>query len=756
MITEIETKANGTVSIKESSNPRSPYEHQEEAIRNLNIIDKLDSYSTLVVLPTGGGKTYTASTWLLKNAVDKGKKLLWLAHQQTLLDQAADSFIEYAYRSTTPHIDSFNYRIISGAKNHDRLIDVKPTDDILIVSKGSAKKKNLYRLDNWLEGEDTIYFVIDEAHHSTAKGYRDVMDYLKEKVRNLKIIGLTATPTRTSENEKGLLAKIYQDGIENGQVVRGNIGMAFKVDLTTLINRRILSKPVFESFYTGEKYGENLGLKALESIEHRDELPPDIKEQIAKSAARNKVIVDTYLKNKEKYGQTIVFAVNKLHAEELSGVFKSVGIAADFVVSDLRDKSGKITVSREDNERKMKAFRDGKLQVLINVKILTEGVDFPQTKTVFLARPTVSTILMTQMIGRALRGEKAGGTSLAYIVPFIDNWNEHIAWANPETLFFDETGEFKDTSTKEREQQYIRLISIAKIEEFAAILNGGIEAEKLESVPFVKRMPIGMYSFTYLEEDDGADIFYQVMVYDSTSLAYEKLMQSLPELFDIFGVGDDEYLQEDVLLKMERRCREAFFLGEMIPSYQPRDIKHVLQYYAQKRSVPDFYTFEEIDKSRLDPTFIAQKIWDEDMGARKRSEYLKGLWNNEDDNILRLFFRNELYFLREVDIAFEKISHPQLFAEKTKVKYGRKKLEELPLHEIGKYDEELEKSLHDGAFEKAKTTNGKYKCALCGKESASRIAFEVDHIVAMNNGGLSVPENLQILCTSCNRKKGDA
>ena len=279
MSQEIETKANGTVYIKESSNPRRPYEHQEEALRNLDIIDRLDSFSTLVVLATGGGKTYTASTWLLKNAINKGEKVLWLAHQHILLEQAAESFMEYAYRSIVPHIDSFNYRIVSGAKNHDRLIKVKPTDDILFLSKGSARKQNLYRLDEWLEGEDVIYFVIDEAHHSTAKGYRDVIDYLAGKVPNLKMIGLTATPTRTSENEKGLLAKIFRDGVENEKIVQNNIGMAFKVDLTTLINRRILSRPVFESHYTGEKYGENLGLRALKSIEQKDNLPDDISDR---------------------------------------------------------------------------------------------------------------------------------------------------------------------------------------------------------------------------------------------------------------------------------------------------------------------------------------------------------------------------------------------------------------------------------------------------------------------------------------------
>ena len=72
--TFVEVKSNGVVTAKQGSNSRSPYEHQRKAMECLDIIDKLDDYSTLVVLPTGGGKTYTASSWLLKSALNKHKK----------------------------------------------------------------------------------------------------------------------------------------------------------------------------------------------------------------------------------------------------------------------------------------------------------------------------------------------------------------------------------------------------------------------------------------------------------------------------------------------------------------------------------------------------------------------------------------------------------------------------------------------------------------------------------------------------------
>lgn len=746
----IETKACGTVVPKKNPNSRKLYEHQKKAIECLNIMDKNDSYSTLVVLPTGGGKTYTASNWLLAKALDRGKKILWIAHRQMLLEQAAESFQKYACHSVMPHVSSFTYRIVSGASMHERMIDIMPDDKLLIISKDSAGR-NLSRLDKWLEGEDEIYFVIDEAHHSTAKTYRKVINYVRGKVTNVKLIGLTATPFRTVQSEQGLLAKIFSDGVKDGRTIHGDIGISYQIGLKDLINRRILSRPIFESCYTGEEYGKDLGIDAWESVEHLDRLPDDIAGQIATSAARNRLIVDTYLAKQDEYGQTIVFAVNVVHAITLCRLFNDAGVTCEYVVSDLKDMITGVTISSEENQRKMEDFRDEKVRVLINVNILTEGIDLPKTKTVFLARPTVSTTLMTQMIGRALRGEAAGGTSSAYIVPFIDNWNKHIAWVNPESLYIDKDNDFSDDE-REHSRRVIRLIAISKIEEFASMINQQIDTDVLEKVPFEKRIPAGMYAFRYLEED-GMDISYQVMVYDSTKEAYETLMDELPELFDSFGITE-EYIDEKTLTEMEEQCRNTFFIGEMIPSYQGKDVIHILKYYACKGISPQFYTFEDIDKSSLDVAKIAQKIWEDDMGSRQRTKYLNELWEEQDENILSLFFGRKLYFLRQVEIEFEKIANPEIYEDKKNVAYGKKRLESLPLGEIAKYNPDMEKELRNGAFERARTKDGQYQCAECGFKSPSRVAFQVDHIAAMNNGGLSILENLQILCRKCNGQKG--
>ena len=746
----MEVKSFGDIFPKKGTNIRTPYEHQKKAMEALDKMNQESSYSTLVVLPTGGGKTYTASMWLLKNAIDKKKKILWIAHRQMLLDQAAESFQKFAYKEVVPHISSFCFRIVSGASSHDRTSDIRSSDNLLIVSKDSIGR-NIERLDKWLEGEKELYLIVDEAHHSTAKTYRKVIDYVKAKVPNLKLIGLTATPFRTAEEEQGLLAKIYTDGIFNGQVVHGDVGITYQIGLKELINRQILAKPIFESFYTDEEYGDSLGVDAWENIQHLDILPDEVAQQMADSAARNKLIVETYKAKQDEYGQTILFAVNVIHAIQLTSLFKKAGIKADFIVSSVRDAATGVTISREDNEKKLEDYRNGKLQVLINVNILTEGVDLPKTKTVFLARPTVSSILMTQMVGRALRGTAAGGTSSAYIVSFVDHWNEHIAWVNPESLF-NGNNDFQDNDS-ERVKRDLRMIAISKIEEFAAILDDAVDTTELEKVPFEKRIPVGMYAFTYLEEN-GMDHAYQVMVYDSTQDAYKNLMDSLPLLFKSFG-ATEEYLTETQLDEMEAQCRDSFFCGEMIPPYERKDIMNILKYYAQYEAVPKFYTFAEVDRNKLDISKIAQHIWDEDMGERKRTEYVDSLWESSDDNMLRLFFGRKLYFLRQLNIELMKLSHPDIYDEENNIKYGTRALEDLPLYEIGKINPTLEKSLRDEAFEKAKDEDGNYHCACCGVADKSRIYFQVDHIIPMNKGGKSVVENLQILCRQCNGTKGD-
>ena len=166
---KIEVTYAGTIKVIKSNNFRTLYEHQEEAIKQMDQIDKKDNFSSLLVLPTGGGKTVTAVIWILRKAINQKKKVLWIAHRHLLLEQATDTFQRNSFLEYLPNINSFNYRIISG--KHDRPINIRDTDDVLIVSKDSINR-NINILDSWLKNQKDIYIIIDEAHHATAKTYR--------------------------------------------------------------------------------------------------------------------------------------------------------------------------------------------------------------------------------------------------------------------------------------------------------------------------------------------------------------------------------------------------------------------------------------------------------------------------------------------------------------------------------------------------------------------------------------------------------
>ena len=531
----------GKIQVSSGENPRELYAHQNNAIRALNQKNS-SPFEGLLVLPTGGGKTLTAVHWLLRNFIDKRNKVLWIAHRHELLDQAFETIQYNAYQSLLNDIEEFRYRIISGHPKHDRPVNIQPSDDIIIASKDSLNSGMNYLLDNWVKHSEAILLVVDEAHHATAKTYRKLINNIKQnfedrgKVNNFRMLGLTATPFRTDEGEQGLLKKVFPDDI------------IFSENLRTLITRGILAEPIFENLKTELDFYRELTKSDIKKIEDCDNLPQDVARRIAMSKLRNRRIVDHYVENQEKYKPLLVFAIDIQHAIELNALFQLRGIKSDFVASGYQDTNTGATVSTRENSEKIRQFRRGEIEVLINVEMLTEGTDLPNVQTVFLTRPTNSTILMTQMIGRALRGQKAGGTEKAYVVSFIDNWEDKIKWVNPEKLTDIEGREFIDRDIKTM-KGVARLISIGKIEEFARIMDDSIDTTSLEKLDFLKRIPVGIYRFSILEpsEESGEPKSkpYDVLLYNDTEEAYDSFVNDLATVFNNIDIGDREILTNE-------------------------------------------------------------------------------------------------------------------------------------------------------------------------------------------------------------------
>lgn len=618
----------GKIQVKLKSNPRQLYEHQLEALDVLRQMDRHLSFKSVLVIPTGGGKTLTACWWLLNGALNKRKKVLWLAHRQLLLEQAVKAFELNAYADVMTKRWEFHYRVISGV--HQSATMIKPTDDLLIVSKDSLVKQ-MKQLDRWLKQEKELYVIVDEAHHASAPTYEKILNYLQQKVQNLKLLGLTATPFRRDARH---LSDIFPDDI------------AYKVDLTDLIKRGILSLPHFEECQTDLVL--DLTIAEQQRLELEDWIPTDIAIKMAKHRLRNALIVKQY--NYKKYGPTIVFAINRIHAVVLKTLFEKAGVKCGIIISRETEDVLEMKKFSLENETTIKAYQIGEIHVLINVNILTEGVDLPQTQSVFLTRPTTSATLMTQMIGRALRGSRAGGTDEAYIVSFIDDWQDKITWINAETLINNQK-EFSEKLELVESERFYERMSFAKLEEYIHFLDASVDTHQLEAIPFMKRVPLGMYAFTLV--DRGIERSHQILIYDSTKRRYEHLIAQLPKFFEYHQI-QGEITSSKLLQKLTDICARRCFLGTMIPSYDERDIKALLQYFSVHQAVPPFLLFDQIDRERVDLEKVAIYIVHRNLTRSQQKEYIDQLWS-DPQTLFSVYFHKKAFFVRQLNIELRKL-----------------------------------------------------------------------------------------------------
>ncbi len=551
-------------------------------------------------------------------------------------------------------------------------------------------------------------------------------------------------PFRTDESEQGQLKKVFPDDI------------IFSEHLRSLITRGILAEPIFENLETQLDFYQELTDRDIKAIENFDKLPRDVAERIAMSAIRNRRIIDRYVENREKYKPLLVFAVNVQHAIELNGLFKQRGINSDFVASKILDASTGSMVSVKENSEKIHRFRRGELEVLINVEMLTEGVDLPNVQTVFLTRPTTSTILMTQMIGRALRGQKAGGTEKAYVVSFIDNWESKINWVNPEKLIDIEGVEFvdKDIETMKR---IVRLISIEKIEEFARMMDDSIDTTVLEKLDFLRRVPVGIYRFSILEPSESGEPVsrnYDVLLYNDTEEAYDSFVNDLETVFKGVDIENREVLTEEELKSLLQLTKELYFPDHpFLLGYRDADVENILRFYAQKQMEPEFIAFSERKKCNL--SIVARHIYENDLTLKQQTEYLTSLWNDSTSFWQVLFGYNYLYFKKQLDIEINKLLgvYPDLVIIPPIVIPDTVPLERLSLIEIRERDPAEYRDIKDDVFAKNTDAKGFITCAESGFRSQMRRDFQIDHINPMSKGGLTTLENLQVLSRKAHAEK---
>ncbi len=735
----------GTVEVSPGLLPYELRSYQDKALKKLQLDGKSRKFAGLLVLPTGAGKTMVAVRWLLGDVVNHGSKVLWVAHRHELLNQAVETFKRMAYGAILTNRDTFRYRVISGA--HDRPIHVRRDDDVVIGSIDSIRV-GIKHLEHWMKGD--VVVVIDEAHHTPARSYRTMIEHVTKMADHCRLLGLTATPTRTVEQEKPILGAIYTSGI------------VYKVDLAKLIAKGHLARPRFEQVETFVR--PDVTLAQIERAKRMDlsGLGEKTIKDLAQHSLRNNLVVSTYTENRDKYGKTLVFAINIDNALALNALFQARGVKSGVVVSSLRDGSG-ASISDESNREVIDAFRRDRIEVLVNVAILTEGVDVPDIKSVFLARPTVSTILMTQMIGRALRPKLRDSANEAHIVSFVDDWQDKIAWVNPERLYIqdnlsiDEDGQ----DSRDRADQLVRLVSITRIYELARMLDSSFDRRNQERGRFLELVPVGFYSLRYLRrttaDAEPDERNREILVYDNVRKRYADFIAYIPQFIQSYGVDQNHELDDVTAQFLALKAEEHFFYDhDELLAYSREDMEDLIRFVFDTNEYPEFVELKE--RSELDVDRLAQKILADRMAPYDERDYLNAEWEHEGAHWQAFFDHDQRRFLREVDLAKQKRLHPSLFKSPVvpKVVWDQRALEDLPLYRLRTIDPHRWQTLTEAVFAGARCDDGQYECAVSGFRSPHRWLFEIDHIEPMAHGGKTVLNNLRLLTRSENRRRGAA
>ena len=312
----------------------------------------LDTYgNTLGVAPTAAGKSLMLSAVAGDFLKEPGARVCVLAHRDELTEQNRAKFLRVNPNISTSVVDA----------------KVKSWDGQATF----AMVPTLSRKANLAEMPDLDLLVIDEAHHAVADSYRRIIDHARERTPWVRVFGVTATPNRG--DGQGL--RVVFDNVAD------QIRMAELVKTGHLVTPRtfVINVGVQEALKKVRRVASDFDMNAVAEI-------------MDKSPVTDAVIA--HWKEKAGERQTVVFCSTIEHAQNVAAAFRAHGIAATTVHGEMSDAERKATLG---------AYAKGRIQVITNVAVLTEGWDHPPTSCVVLLRPSSYKSTMIQMVGRGLR-----------------------------------------------------------------------------------------------------------------------------------------------------------------------------------------------------------------------------------------------------------------------------------------------------------------------------------------------------------------
>ncbi len=337
----------------------SPNYMQRKALKELNRYRVMGMQKALVVAATGSGKTYLAA-FDVRNF--NPQKLLYIVHEGSILQKALETFKNV-----------FGAKVTYGIFNKDN----SDLDADFIFAGNIKLSQSLH----FFEPEEFDYIILDECHHATASSYKKIIDYFKPEF----LLGLTATPERMDNQD---VFKLFDTNVPFELRLRD----AIINDLVVPFHYYGIRDSLVD--YGLAKDQERKMIAQLASVEHC----AFIKDKIEERRGAGKLKALAFCRN-------ITHA--RMMAEELSEYYHTAYLTGK---NSVGERIRAYNDLQDDNQE---------LEILCTVDILNEGVDIPGCNMVLFLRPTDSSTVFIQQLGRGLR--KYNNKEFVTVLDFIGN-----------------------------------------------------------------------------------------------------------------------------------------------------------------------------------------------------------------------------------------------------------------------------------------------------------------------------------------------
>ena len=337
--------------------------YQKKALHEINVNYANGTKSQLLVMATGTGKTVVFCEFI-KELISVEKKVLILVHRDELINQAERRL---KLHTSEPF----------GIEKAERKAN---NENIVLASVQTLKGKRLKKFAK--DYFDVI--VIDECHRSTANSYMTVRNHFKKS----HVLGVTATPER--QDDLKITKKHFQK-------IAFTYNLLDAIKEGNLANIRVWRVESEQDISDVKSNSDDLDQRALAKVLDNDEYLEFIYKTITEKAFNKKIMV---------------FMPSVKMSDKLADLLNSKGLSAFSVNSN---------TPLEKRQEVLEDYKTGKIKVLSNYNIFTEGFDEPSIDCVVMARPTKSEIFYSQALGRMTRLFEGKEYGMLIDIGFVNN-----------------------------------------------------------------------------------------------------------------------------------------------------------------------------------------------------------------------------------------------------------------------------------------------------------------------------------------------